>query len=47
MLYGVSVIDAETYLAVVSVIIAVAVLASLVPAWRAAHVDPITVLRQE
>jgi ABC-type antimicrobial peptide transport system permease subunit len=47
MLYGVSAVDGETYLAVVSVILTVAVLASLLPAWRAAHVDPITVLRQQ
>ena len=47
MLYGVSAVDGETYLAVVAVTLTVAVLASLLPAWRAAHVDPITVLRQQ
>jgi ABC-type antimicrobial peptide transport system permease subunit len=47
MLYGVSAVDGETYLVVVSIILTVAVLASLLPAWRAAHVDPITVLRQQ
>jgi ABC-type lipoprotein release transport system permease subunit len=47
MLYGVSAVDGETYLMVVSLILTVAVFASLLPAWRAAHVDPITVLREQ
>lgn len=47
MLYGVSPFDAETYVIVVSTILVVAVLASLFPAWRAAHVDPISILRQD
>jgi putative ABC transport system permease protein len=47
MLYGVSTLDGETYLAVLSLILMVAIIASLLPAWRAAHVDPIAVLRQE
>jgi putative ABC transport system permease protein len=47
MLYGVSAFDPETYVVVISSILVVAVLASLFPAWRAAHVDPISILRQD
>jgi len=47
MLYGISAFDAETYLVVIVSILVVAVSASLFPAWRAAHVDPISILRQD
>jgi putative ABC transport system permease protein len=47
MLYGVSVADAETLFGVASLIVAVAVLSSLVPALRAARVEPMEVLRDE
>jgi putative ABC transport system permease protein len=47
MLYGISPVDPETYCAVLVIILAVAALASLVPAWRAARVEPVQVLRQE
>ncbi len=47
MLYGVSPADPETYLAVLVLILAVATAASLLPAWRAARVDPVQILRQE
>ncbi|HEX5236316.1 MAG TPA: ABC transporter permease [Silvibacterium sp.] len=47
MLYGVSPLDAVTYSAVVLLILAVAALASLVPAMRAARVQPTQVLREE
>jgi predicted permease len=47
MLYGVSAIDAETYFAVPVLILLVSTLSSLAPAWRAALVDPMEVLRQE
>jgi ABC-type antimicrobial peptide transport system permease subunit len=47
LLYGVSPIDPITYLAVGVSLIAVAVLASLIPAVRAAGVDPGSALRVE
>ena len=45
LLYGVSPTDATTVVAVVAVLIATALLAGLVPARRAARVDPATVTR--
>jgi putative ABC transport system permease protein len=47
MLYGVSAVDPATYLSVILLILLVAVAASLVPAVRAARVEPVTVLREE
>lgn len=47
MLYGVSALDPATYLSVVLLILAVAALASLVPALRVAGVDPVRILREE
>jgi putative ABC transport system permease protein len=47
MLYGVSPVDPITYIAVLVLILAVATAASLFPAWRAARVDPVQILRQE
>jgi putative ABC transport system permease protein len=47
MLYGVSASDPETLGAVVLIMFGVAALASLLPAIRAARLDPIVVLRQE
>lgn len=47
MLYGVSPADPATWVAVVALILLVATLASLFPAWRAARVEPVQVLRQE
>ena len=47
MLYGVSPLDPATYLGVLLLILMVAALASLVPAMRAARVDPTRVLREE
>ncbi len=46
MLYGVSPLDPITYIAVLILIVAVATAASLFPAWRAARVEPVQVLRQ-
>jgi putative ABC transport system permease protein len=47
MLYGISATDPLTFVAVVAVLLAVAVIASVVPAARAARVDPIVALREE
>jgi predicted permease len=47
MLFGLSTADPLTYGSVVGVIVAVALAASLVPAVRAARVDPATALRAE
>jgi predicted lysophospholipase L1 biosynthesis ABC-type transport system permease subunit len=45
LLFGVARTDAATYLAVVGALLAVAVAATWIPAWRAARVDPIRALR--
>jgi putative ABC transport system permease protein len=47
MLYEVSPVDPETYCVVLVLISLVATLASLVPACRAARVEPVQILRQE
>ena len=47
MLYGVSALDPATYGGVVLLIFLVAICASLVPALRAARVEPVQVLREE
>jgi predicted permease len=47
LLYGVSATDPPTYLAVATALIGVALLASLIPAVRAAGVDPSRALRAE
>ena len=47
MLYGVSPSDPETLSAVVLIMFGVAALASLLPAIRAARLDPVVVLRQD
>ncbi len=47
MLFGVSRLDPLTYLGVTMVLGLVALLASAIPAWRAARVDPATTLRTE
>ncbi|MFZ0393998.1 MAG: FtsX-like permease family protein, partial [Terracidiphilus sp.] len=47
MLYGVSTLDPVTYAGVVALLLVVAALASLVPALRAAFLEPIKVLREE
>lgn len=47
MLYGVTTVDAATFAAAPVLLAAVAIAASLVPARKAAHVDPVTALREE
>jgi putative ABC transport system permease protein len=47
MLYGISSLDRSTYVAVSLLIVTVAAIASLLPAWRAARVEPVQILREE
>lgn len=47
MLYGVSAFDPQTYLDVLLLVLIVATTASLLPAWRAAMIEPVRVLREE
>jgi ABC-type lipoprotein release transport system permease subunit len=46
-LYGVTPSDPSTYAAIVGVLLTVGLLATLLPARRAARVDPIIALRAE
>lgn len=45
LLFGVTRLDVATYAGVTVLLAAVSVLACAIPAWRAAHVDPVTTLR--
>ena len=47
MLFGVSASDTLTFVGAAVVLGAVAIVASLIPAWRAARIDPVTALRQD
>jgi ABC-type lipoprotein release transport system permease subunit len=47
VLYGVTAGDPSTYVAVVGLLAAIALLASYLPARRASRMDPISVLRAD
>ena len=47
LLFGVGPRDPRTFLAVASTLFAIALAAALVPAWRAARIDPAAALRRE
>lgn len=47
LLYGVTPLDARTYLGVIALLVACSLVACCLPAWRAARVDPSAALRAE
>ena len=47
MLYGVTALDGATFAMMPVVLVALAMAASLLPAWRAARIDPMAALREE
>jgi ABC-type lipoprotein release transport system permease subunit len=47
LLYGVAATDPVTYAAVIALLVAVTVAASLLPAWRASQVSPLAALRED
>jgi putative ABC transport system permease protein len=47
MLYGTGPLDPATFAAAATLLVAVAALACLIPAWRASRIDPMQALRTE
>jgi putative ABC transport system permease protein len=47
LLFGVGPRDPRTFLAVAATLFAIALAAALVPAWRAARIDPAVAVRRE
>ena len=47
LVFGVSATDTTTYVVVVSLVLGTALLASLVPAFRASRTDPVALLKAE
>jgi ABC-type antimicrobial peptide transport system permease subunit len=47
MLYGTQPLDPAAFASAAAMLMAVAVLACLIPAWRASRIDPIQALRTE
>jgi len=47
LLFRISGFDAATYLAIPAILLCVALIATAIPAWRAAAVDPLVALREE
>jgi putative ABC transport system permease protein len=47
LIYGVTATDPVTFLAVIALLALIALFASIVPAYRATKVDPMTALRYE
>ena len=47
LLFGVTASDPATYLAAAAIFVALALVATLVPAWRASRVNPTTALRYD
>jgi len=47
LLYGITPLDPLTYVAVPLLLLTATVLASYVPAWRAASVDPVEALKAD
>jgi len=47
LLYGIHVLDPVTFIAVPVLMMAAAALASVLPAWKASRVDPVSSLRHQ
>jgi putative ABC transport system permease protein len=47
MLYGVSATDAVSYARALALVVGVVIVATLVPAWRAARMNPLSALRHQ